>query len=124
MRISSTQNEGRVALSEERKIEAACVKLAEQHGCGLYKISFKGAVGFPDRMLVCPARPIAIVCLLEFKRPGGVPTLAQKYIHETFRGFGLPVGVVSSVEQFEEILNELRRFARLPEGSRGVGEAE
>lgn len=97
----------------EKTLEKKCRELAESRGCELYKVAFRNRVGFPDRLLVVPCRPFALVALLEFKRPGGVVRAHQRLVHEELRRPGLMVGVIDEYEQFEKVVDELQRLARL-----------
>ena len=86
----------------ESTLERACLREAKSRGFALYKIAFRGRVGFPDRMLVSPSGAVTFV---EFKRPGkNTADLHQEAVHEELRRYSLQVEIVSSKERFRELL--------------------
>jgi len=97
----------------EATIERKCREAAKARGCSLYKISFRGRVGCPDRMLIAPpARPRsrrAVVVFVEFKRLGETASAHQEIVHEEMRAAGLVVWVIDSVDCFESALRTLLR---------------
>jgi hypothetical protein len=88
-------------MGPEAKLERHCRKLAEYHGCRLYKWVSPGVNGVPDRILVGPNKFIAFV---EFKKPGEKPTVTQKLAHGVLLGYDHEVWLVDTEETFRQLL--------------------
>lgn len=81
--------------------EVKTVKQAVKHGYRVYKLMFIGVRGAPDRLFGRDG----ISVLIEFKRPGEVPSLQQMRRHEELRrDFGFDVYWVDEYREACRIL--------------------
>ena len=87
----------------EKDIERKCVEHAEDQGWITVKTDL-AARGWPDRLFFGPSSQLLIV---EFKRPGCKPTKKQRAIHARLAVLDQPVSIVTSVDQFEQLLATL-----------------
>lgn len=67
------------------------------------KLALINQLGWPDR---CIIKPGGVVCFVELKRPDGGGKLSKRQIYwiNTLKAFDVRVGVASSVEEFERIV--------------------
>jgi hypothetical protein len=63
-----------------------------------------GFRAWPDRLFVSPNGRVAWV---EFKKPGGQPTLSQALMHATLRQMGHHPIVVDNVDYGKQVIDEL-----------------
>jgi hypothetical protein len=95
---------------KEKRIEDAVVRWAVERGCEVVKLPASTFKGIPDREFYLPG---GLSQLMEFKRPGEVPTRIQKAVHSRFERLGHKVYVVTSVEQGIAILRRAMEASRL-----------
>lgn len=85
----------------EAAIERTICKEAEDAGWLVYKLTFIGVNGAPDRLFGRDGRAI----LIEFKRPGEEPTRQQYRRHQELRDyFGFEVAWADSLSGARDIL--------------------
>lgn len=77
---------------KESEIEQHLKRLALQAGGRSYKWASPGVRGVPDQIVMLPGGKL---CLVEIKRPGGVPTVQQCLRHKELAALGQRVEVVS-----------------------------
>lgn len=89
----------------EVTVERRLARLCQDCGGMCVKLSAEHARGIPDRLMILPNGQ---VCFVELKRPqGGRIALAQRVWHERLRRLGQRVEVVSTVEQAQELIEQL-----------------
>ena len=97
-------------MGPESRLEARCCTLARSLGC--HPIKLGGfVVGLPDRLFLLPG---GRTWLVEFKRPGGPVSPAQKHQFIELTELGHPVSVIPYFEWFERLLYGKLRLPRLP----------
>lgn len=88
----------------ESTLEKKVKKYLTDRGVLVYKLSFPGMKGAPDRMVILPTGNIVF---FELKRPGqkntGV-TPKQKKLHGQWRARGVDIYVIDDFEEFEKIM--------------------
>lgn len=87
----------------EKDIERKCVEHAEDQEWMTVKTDLAKR-GWPDRFFFGPSSQLLIV---EFKRPGLKPTKKQQAIHDRLAVLGQPVSIVTSLDQFKQLLATL-----------------
>lgn len=72
------------------------------------KVTWQGRRSAPDRVLMIPPTECSNSAQIwvELKRPGKMPTLAQKAEHKRMRDAGCTVRVVSSFEDVDKIISD------------------
>lgn len=88
----------------ERDIEKYLREQVKAAGGKAYKWNSPGNSGVPDRIVIMPGNRITFV---ELKAPGGKPTKLQLVQHKRLREMGCDVRVIDSIEQVDELLQEL-----------------
>jgi len=99
----------------ESLIEAHLVKRVKELGGEVRKVKWIGRKGAPDRLVMMPCRPTAVLntwddfekeCLIwvELKATGGKPDPHQLREHARMRNMGQRVEVIDSIEAVEELL--------------------
>jgi hypothetical protein len=73
---------------------------AKDLGVLTIKLNVRGQRGVPDRLFLNDGR----VLFLEFKRPGSVPTLIQRYQLNTLRAHGFDAAVTDDIEQAKRLI--------------------
>ena len=86
----------------EKDIEHRVCAYATHLGALQFKFVSPGVRGVPDRIYLFDGR----VLFLEFKQPGGVLSRLQEIQLERIRFTGVPVRVVESVMQGEQVIFE------------------
>ena len=74
----------------ERDLERKLKKRIELECRGAMCLKFvsPGCIGVPDRVILLPQGKAVFV---EMKKPKGLPSARQKYIHEILKGLNFPV---------------------------------
>lgn len=85
----------------ESAVENGVVKPARAAGFFVRKVAWSGRRGAPDRIF---AREDRGTVWIEFKKPGGKPTLQQSREHERMRAAGMEVHVCDNAEDALSIL--------------------
>lgn len=90
-------------MGPEAKTEKQLERWVESRDGIALKLTLAGARGFPDRLILLPGRrPIAV----ELKREtGGVVSPQQRAWVERLSKLGLPVYVLTSVQQLENVID-------------------
>jgi hypothetical protein len=86
---------------KESVVQAACIRVAKQHGWRGFKWVSPSRRGVPD-MIFIKGPPLQII-FVEFKQVGQHPTPLQKFVHGLLRDCGAQVEVVSDVEHARRI---------------------
>lgn len=86
---------------DEKTVEQHVCDYAKASGCLVLKLNVKGQVGWPDRLFIYQGK----VLMIEFKRPGQVPTPIQQYVHNQLKGAGAQVEVIDNVSQGKELID-------------------
>ncbi len=84
----------------ERDIQAHSIRYARSKGWWCRKFASPANRSVPDYILGRDGCTLFV----EFKRPGGVVTDAQKEEHKAMQAVGLAVHIVTSVEEFKALL--------------------
>ena len=93
-------------LESEKSIEQAFVKWAESEGYFALKLSIQGRRGFPDRTVFLRD---GRVLFLEFKRPGGKPSLHQLDWIQRLKAYGHRPLIVYSVEEAKQAVEDAEK---------------
>lgn len=97
--------------ASEKALVAACADVAAAMGCVLEVVGQRKArgsgttIGAPDALLSTAGHYVPI----EFKRPGGVLSLAQKALIEDRRRCGVETAVIRRVDEFVDLINAIRK---------------
>jgi len=89
----------------EDQIEQRLVRGVKKIGGTAEKFTSPGRRSVPDRLITMPGGRV-VFC--EVKRPGGKPTANQARDHERRRGLGCEVWVVSTTDEVDAALVELK----------------
>ncbi len=91
----------------ERKLEDRCCGKIEKLGGAALKIKVFGLRGFPDRLVLLPAR---VAFFIEFKRPkkGRVAATQVKW-RRMLTKLGFPFYIIDNDEDFDAALAQERR---------------
>lgn len=89
----------------ESRLEAKVCKYLQQRGCFTHKVNAQLYPGFPDRIVIHKDFSF----YLELKTPLGRLSKGQKLIHGIIKDRGILVFTISSMEQIEEIYDNLIR---------------
>lgn len=95
-------------MESEKATERHLNKRVQQVGGLTYKFSAEFHAGVPDRICILPGN---IIFFVEVKSEGEVPTPLQLHVHEEMRKRGVPVHVVSTKADVNEVVNTYRRAA-------------
>ena len=93
----------------ERSLEQACVELAYREGFISIKLD-NAARSWPDRLFLGPSSQSLLV---EFKRPGQKPRKQQEVRHKQLAALGHPVSVITTLDEFAELLANACAFGGL-----------
>ena len=107
----------------ESKIERAACRLIWTHlGIKGSKLVTPGDTGYPDRIFWVPGgKPV----MIEFKRPGELPTPKQLYIHNQLRALGYTVEVHSNeIRAFQAIIDAVATTRLSKEGREVLARAQ
>lgn len=85
----------------ENAVENGVVKPARLAGFFVRKVAWSGRRGAPDRVF---AREDRGTVWIEFKKPGGKPTMQQALEHQRMRDAGMEVHVCESADEALAIL--------------------
>lgn len=85
----------------EKEIEQYLVKQTKAAGGRAYKFVSPGNNGVPDRIVMLPGGRIAFA---ELKAPGKKPTPLQVNQQRFIRNQGMPIVVIDSKEQVDELI--------------------
>jgi len=85
----------------ERDIERKVVKWCRGVGLICVKLTPTGQTGWPDRAIILSGGRILWI---EFKRPGGVISPKQQWVHEQLRRFGHRVEVCDDADKIIKII--------------------
>lgn len=89
----------------ERAIEQYLVKQAKAAGGRAYKFVSPGNSGVPDRIVLLPGGRIAFA---ELKAPGKKPTPLQMNQQRFIQNQGMPIVVIDSREQVDDLINRMQ----------------
>lgn len=84
----------------ENDIEKYLIRQVKRIGALCYKFTSSGTRGVPDRIILYQGN----VLFVELKRPGGKPRKDQLKIIEEFKGQLIPVFVIDSKQQVDDLL--------------------
>ncbi len=88
----------------EKEIEMQLVRTAKQMGGRTVKFISPGFDGMPDRLVLLPGGKCGFV---EVKAPGKKPRALQLVRHEMLKALGFKAYVLDSIQQIEEIINDI-----------------
>lgn len=88
----------------EKFIERKLVEMCKENGVLCIKLLTYQFTGLPDRMCLFPG---GIVVFVELKTTGEKPRKIQINIHNKLRKLGFRVEVIDSVEQVQQLMDEL-----------------
>jgi hypothetical protein len=74
------------------------------------KFTSPGTAGVPDRIIIHEGRTMFV----ELKRPGETPRPLQVTVFRQMKRLGAFIYVLSSKEQVDQFVNELKTYARCP----------
>ena len=80
------------------------VRTVKQMGGRAVKFISPGFDGIPDRLVLLPGGKCGFV---EVKAPGKKPRALQLVRHEMLKALGFKAYVLDSIQQIEEIINEI-----------------
>ncbi|MGO4345520.1 VRR-NUC domain-containing protein [Paenibacillus sp. MCAF9] len=89
----------------EKQIEQYLVKQVKASGGRAYKFVSPGNSGVPDRIVTLPGGRIAFA---ELKAPGKKPTPLQMNQQRFIANQGLPVVVIDSKEQVDDLIKQMQ----------------
>lgn len=96
---------------KESAVETHLRRTALQAGGRSYKWTSPGVRGVPDQIVMLPG---CVLCFVEVKRPGEVPTDQQRLRHRELMDMGQRVAVVSSTYQADLLIEALLLGRLLP----------
>ncbi|PKL12458.1 MAG: nuclease [Spirochaetae bacterium HGW-Spirochaetae-8] len=88
----------------EKEIEMQLVRTVKQMGGRAVKFISPGFDGMPDRLVLLPGGKCGFV---EVKAPGKKPRALQLVRHEMLKALGFKTYVLDTIEQIEEIINDI-----------------
>lgn len=89
----------------ERDIEKAVVAFAKTRNVLAYKFTSPSCRSVPDRLFIMPGAKGCF--LIEFKRKGQKPTLAQEVEIAKIRKQGIYVGVIDRVDEGKKLVERM-----------------
>ena len=93
-----------VHIQSEKLIERKLVELCKENGVLCIKLLTYQFTGLPDRMCLFPGGTVVFV---ELKTTGEKPRKIQTNIHNKLRKLGFRVEVIDSIEQVQQLIDEL-----------------
>lgn len=93
----------------ENAVESYLVNEIEHIGGLCYKFTSPSLNGVPDRIVFYKGQVLFVEC----KAPNEKPRSEQILVHKAMSRHGIPVYVLSTIEQIDEFIYELAVFNRL-----------
>ncbi len=88
----------------ERLIEQTLREGFESKGGMCFKFIPSYLTGFPDRIGLMPGGRIFFI---ELKRPSGILSARQRFVHRQLEALGFPVIILWSIEQVNNFIDDL-----------------